>query len=82
VPFWGAEGHADRREPWRPRRTAGSEAAPDLLEDLDHRRDRRRACAPAEVRRLIPRSVDPLRVIDGLDRQADGGTDVASTKET
>jgi hypothetical protein len=32
---------------------------------------------------LIPRSVDPLRVIDivGLDRQADGGTHVASTKE-
>jgi misacylated tRNA(Ala) deacylase len=32
---------------------------------------------------LIPRSVDPLRVIDivGLDRQADGGTHVASTAE-
>jgi misacylated tRNA(Ala) deacylase len=32
---------------------------------------------------LIPRSVDPLRVIDivGLDRQADGGTHVASTRE-
>ncbi len=32
---------------------------------------------------LIPRSVDPLRVIDivGLDRQADGGTHVASTNE-
>jgi misacylated tRNA(Ala) deacylase len=32
---------------------------------------------------LIPRSVDPLRVIDivGLDRQADGGTHVASTGE-
>lgn len=32
---------------------------------------------------LIPRSVDPLRVIDivGLDRQADGGTHVATTKE-
>lgn len=32
---------------------------------------------------LIPQSVDPLRVIDivGLDRQADGGTHVASTKE-
>jgi misacylated tRNA(Ala) deacylase len=32
---------------------------------------------------LIPRAVDPLRVIDivGLDRQADGGTHVASTKE-
>ena len=31
----------------------------------------------------IPRSVDPLRVIDivGLDRQADGGTHVASTAE-
>ncbi|MDQ3866366.1 MAG: alanyl-tRNA editing protein [Actinomycetota bacterium] len=31
----------------------------------------------------IPRSVDPLRVIDivGLDRQADGGTHVASTGE-
>ena len=32
---------------------------------------------------LIPRSVDPLRVIEivGLDRQADGGTHVASTSE-
>lgn len=32
---------------------------------------------------LIPRSIDPLRVIDivGLDRQADGGTHVASTRE-
>lgn len=32
---------------------------------------------------LIPRTVDPLRVIDivGLDRQADGGTHVASTGE-
>lgn len=32
---------------------------------------------------LIPRSVDPLRVIDivGLDRQADGGTHVGSTSE-
>lgn len=32
---------------------------------------------------LIPRSVDPLRVIDivSLDRQADGGTHVASTRE-
>jgi misacylated tRNA(Ala) deacylase len=32
---------------------------------------------------LIPRAVDPLRVIDivGLDRQADGGTHVASTAE-
>jgi misacylated tRNA(Ala) deacylase len=32
---------------------------------------------------LIPRSVDPLRVIDivGLDRQADGGTFVSSTRE-
>ena len=32
---------------------------------------------------LIPRSVDPLRVIDivGLDRQADGGTHLASTAE-
>ncbi len=32
---------------------------------------------------LIPRSVDPLRIIDivGLDRQADGGTHVASTNE-
>lgn len=32
---------------------------------------------------LIPRSVNPLRVIDivGLDRQADGGTHVASTGE-
>lgn len=32
---------------------------------------------------LIPRSIDPLRVIDivGLDRQADGGTFVSSTRE-
>ncbi|HEY1273998.1 MAG TPA: alanyl-tRNA editing protein [Thermoleophilaceae bacterium] len=32
---------------------------------------------------LIPRTIDPLRVIDivGLDRQADGGTHVASTGE-
>jgi misacylated tRNA(Ala) deacylase len=32
---------------------------------------------------LIPRSTDPLRVIDivGLDRQADGGTHVAATSE-
>ena len=32
---------------------------------------------------LIPRSVDPLRVIDivGLDKQADGGTHVATTAE-
>ena len=32
---------------------------------------------------LIPASVDPLRVIDieGLDKQADGGTHVASTRE-
>lgn len=32
---------------------------------------------------LIPESVDPIRVItiDGLDRQADGGTHVASTRE-
>lgn len=32
---------------------------------------------------LIPRSIDPLRVVDivGLDRQADGGTHVASTRE-
>ena len=32
---------------------------------------------------LIPRSIDPLRVIDivGLDRQADGGTHVAATRE-
>jgi misacylated tRNA(Ala) deacylase len=32
---------------------------------------------------LIPRAIDPLRVIDivGLDRQADGGTHVASTRE-
>jgi misacylated tRNA(Ala) deacylase len=41
---------------------------------------------PALIRlkaNLIPRSVDPLRVIDivGLDRQADGGTHVASTAE-
>jgi misacylated tRNA(Ala) deacylase len=32
---------------------------------------------------LIPRAIDPLRVIDivGLDRQADGGTHVATTGE-
>jgi misacylated tRNA(Ala) deacylase len=32
---------------------------------------------------LIPRAIDPLRVIDivGLDRQADGGTHVAATAE-
>lgn len=32
---------------------------------------------------LVPRSIDPLRVIDivGLDRQADGGTHVAATGE-
>ena len=32
---------------------------------------------------LIPREIDPLRVIDivGLDRQADGGTHVASTAD-
>lgn len=41
---------------------------------------------PALIRtkaNLIPASIDPLRVIDirGLDRQADGGTHVASTTE-
>jgi misacylated tRNA(Ala) deacylase len=41
---------------------------------------------PALVRtkaNLIPRHIDPLRVIDivGLDRQADGGTHVANTSE-
>jgi len=41
---------------------------------------------PALIRikaNLIPASVDPLRIIDivGLDRQADGGTHVASTAE-
>ena len=41
---------------------------------------------PALIRtkaNLIPASVDPLRVIDivGLDRQADGGTHVATTAE-
>ena len=41
---------------------------------------------PALVRtaaNLIPREIDPLRVIDivGLDRQADGGTHVASTAD-
>jgi misacylated tRNA(Ala) deacylase len=32
---------------------------------------------------LIPASVDPIRVIDieGIDKQADGGTHVASTAE-
>jgi misacylated tRNA(Ala) deacylase len=41
---------------------------------------------PALIRtaaNLIPREIDPLRVIDivGLDRQADGGTHVLSTAE-
>lgn len=41
---------------------------------------------PALIRtsaNLIPREIDPLRVIDivGLDRQADGGTHVASTAD-
>ena len=41
---------------------------------------------PALIRtaaNLIPREIDPLRVIDivGLDKQADGGTHVASTAE-
>ena len=41
---------------------------------------------PALIRtsaNLIPQEIDPLRVIDivGLDRQADGGTHVASTGE-
>lgn len=41
---------------------------------------------PALIRtaaNLIPRAIDPLRVIDivGLDKQADGGTHVASTAE-
>lgn len=41
---------------------------------------------PALIRtqaNLIPRHIDPLRVIDivGLDRQADGGTHVANTSE-
>lgn len=41
---------------------------------------------PALIRtaaNLIPREIDPLRVIDivGLDRQADGGTHVATTAE-
>ncbi|WP_329476696.1 hypothetical protein OG555_34055 [Kribbella sp. NBC_01484] len=41
---------------------------------------------PALIRvaaHLIPREIDPLRVIDivGLDKQADGGTDVLSTAE-
>ena len=33
--------------------------------------------------KLIPRSIDPLRVIDivGVDRQADGGTHVACSAE-
>jgi misacylated tRNA(Ala) deacylase len=44
------------------------------------------AADPALIRtkaNLIPASIDPLRVIDirGLDRQADGGTHVASTAE-
>jgi misacylated tRNA(Ala) deacylase len=41
---------------------------------------------PALIRtaaHLIPREIDPLRVIDivGLDKQADGGTHVASTAD-
>jgi misacylated tRNA(Ala) deacylase len=41
---------------------------------------------PALIRtaaNLIPREIDPLRVIDivGLDKQADGGTHVASTAD-
>ena len=32
---------------------------------------------------LIPESVDPIRIVDieGIDKQADGGTHVASTAE-
>lgn len=49
------------------------------------------AAAPAESgpparslgTKLIPRSIDPLRIVEiiGLDRQADGGTHVRSTRE-
>jgi misacylated tRNA(Ala) deacylase len=61
-----------------------------IMRDLPvavHFLPRREADADASLIRLkanlIPRSIDPLRVIDivGLDRQADGGTHVASTRE-
>lgn len=65
-----------------------------INEEIDRARDVRVAFVardaadqdPALVRtkaNLIPRHIDPLRVIDivGLDRQADGGTHVANTTE-
>jgi misacylated tRNA(Ala) deacylase len=58
--------------------------AREILVDFASRVDA--AQDPALIRTkadLIPRSVDPLRVIDivGLDKQADGGTHVATTAE-
>jgi misacylated tRNA(Ala) deacylase len=58
--------------------------AREILVDFVSRVDA--AQDPALIRTkadLIPRSVDPLRVIDivGLDKQADGGTHVATTAE-
>lgn len=58
--------------------------AREILVDFVSRADA--AQDPALIRTkadLIPRSVDPLRVIDivGLDKQADGGTHVATTAE-
>ena len=58
--------------------------AREILVDFVDRSEANRD--PALVRtkaNLIPAAVDPLRVIDivGLDRQADGGTHVASTAE-
>lgn len=60
------------------------ERARDILVDFVDRAEADRD--PALVRtkaNLIPASIDPLRVIDivGLDKQADGGTHVASTAE-
>ena len=58
--------------------------ARDVLVDFVDRSEADRD--PALIRtkaNLIPASIDPLRVIDivGLDKQADGGTHVASTAE-
>ena len=60
------------------------ERARDILVDFVDRAEADRD--PALVRtkaNLIPASINPLRVIDivGLDKQADGGTHVASTAE-
>ena len=58
--------------------------AHEIVDDYLPRRDA--DSDPALIRtsaNLIPREIDPLRVIDivGLDRQADGGTHVLSTAE-